>query len=302
MSAATYFTSLRGKQPPELVLRVGHCQFLTACLFVGFPAAAARCLLILHTTSGNFWSAPPNCLSHSISHTGLAAGPSPAGPHTPDQADAATTNSTNATANNGGSSSAAPAYSGAPPTKPGLSAFASAAHSTAADVFGTDTINSHLPQSVAASAAGPGGSAPTTGSAAAAAASPHRPPLHPHHGSSPQHPQQGSAGAAGQQQQQQQLLGSPYPHPSLSPASSLGFTSQGGLAALAGGGGGGGAGSSSSPGSASPARTTSGGLKLGLTRSLNSKKGSPNRVCCNALLAAYARAAPPRWQQVGSVF
>lgn len=41
-------------------------------------------------------------------------------------------------------------------------------------------------------------------------------------------------------------------------------------------------------------------LRLGLTRSLNSKKSSPNRVCCNALLAAYARATPPRWRQVGS--
>jgi hypothetical protein len=40
-------------------------------------------------------------------------------------------------------------------------------------------------------------------------------------------------------------------------------------------------------------------LRLGLTRSLNSKKSSPNRVCCNALLAAYARATPPRWRQVG---
>lgn len=40
-------------------------------------------------------------------------------------------------------------------------------------------------------------------------------------------------------------------------------------------------------------------LRLGLTRSLNSKKSSPNRVCCNALLAAYARATPPRWKQVG---
>jgi hypothetical protein len=39
-------------------------------------------------------------------------------------------------------------------------------------------------------------------------------------------------------------------------------------------------------------------MRLGLTRSLNSKKSSPNRVCCNALLAAYARATPPRWRQV----
>lgn len=52
-------------------------------------------------------------------------------------------------------------------------------------------------------------------------------------------------------------------------------------------------------GSASPSRTNSGTmLRLGLTRSLNSKKSSPNRVCCNALLAAYARATPPRWRQV----
>jgi hypothetical protein len=44
---------------------------------------------------------------------------------------------------------------------------------------------------------------------------------------------------------------------------------------------------------------------VGLTRSLNSKKSSPNRVCCNALLAAYAicpgRATPPRWRQVGDL-
>lgn len=36
------------------------------------------------------------------------------------------------------------------------------------------------------------------------------------------------------------------------------------------------------------------GLRLGRAGSLNSKKSSPNRVCCNALLAAYARAVPPR--------
>lgn len=39
------------------------------------------------------------------------------------------------------------------------------------------------------------------------------------------------------------------------------------------------------------------GLRLGRAGSLNSKKSSPNRVCCNALLAAYARAVPPRWKQ-----
>ncbi|KAF8058856.1 hypothetical protein HT031_005424 [Scenedesmus sp. PABB004] len=38
-------------------------------------------------------------------------------------------------------------------------------------------------------------------------------------------------------------------------------------------------------------------LRLGRSGSLNSKKCSPNRVCCNALLAAYARAVPPRWKQ-----
>jgi len=41
----------------------------------------------------------------------------------------------------------------------------------------------------------------------------------------------------------------------------------------------------------------SGGIRLGRAGSLNSKKSSPNRVCCNALLAAYARAVPPRWRQ-----
>jgi hypothetical protein len=40
-----------------------------------------------------------------------------------------------------------------------------------------------------------------------------------------------------------------------------------------------------------------GGIRLGRAGSLNSKKSSPNRVCCNALLAAYARAVPPRWRQ-----
>jgi hypothetical protein len=37
--------------------------------------------------------------------------------------------------------------------------------------------------------------------------------------------------------------------------------------------------------------------RLGRAGSLNAKKSSPNRVCCNALLAAYARATPPRWRQ-----
>lgn len=75
--------------------------------------------------------------------------------------------------------------------------------------------------------------------------------------------------------------GTAAPHQGLSPASSQGF------------------GTSSSAGSMSPARVGPANmLKLGLTRSLNSKKSSPNRVCCNALLAAYARATPPRWRQV----
>ena len=31
------------------------------------------------------------------------------------------------------------------------------------------------------------------------------------------------------------------------------------------------------------------------TRSISNRKTAPNRVCCNALLAAYARAHPPQW-------
>jgi len=31
------------------------------------------------------------------------------------------------------------------------------------------------------------------------------------------------------------------------------------------------------------------------TRSICNRKTAPNRVCCNALLAAYARAHPPQW-------
>jgi hypothetical protein len=49
---------------------------------------------------------------------------------------------------------------------------------------------------------------------------------------------------------------------------------------------------SGSMGMASPVGAV--GLRLGRAGSLNSKKSSPNRVCCNALLAAYARAVPPR--------
>lgn len=41
------------------------------------------------------------------------------------------------------------------------------------------------------------------------------------------------------------------------------------------------------------ARAGSGGLAR--AGSLSSKKASPNRVCCNALLASYARAAPAQW-------
>lgn len=33
------------------------------------------------------------------------------------------------------------------------------------------------------------------------------------------------------------------------------------------------------------------------TSSLNTKKSAPNRVCCNALLAAYARAVPTQWRR-----
>eukprot|EP01023_Acetabularia_acetabulum_P068506 TRINITY_DN9723_c0_g2_i1.p1 TRINITY_DN9723_c0_g2~~TRINITY_DN9723_c0_g2_i1.p1 ORF type:complete len:675 (-),score=102.90 TRINITY_DN9723_c0_g2_i1:1133-3157(-) len=39
----------------------------------------------------------------------------------------------------------------------------------------------------------------------------------------------------------------------------------------------------------------SGGLLR--TSSISSKKTAPNRVCCNALLAAYARAKPPQWKR-----
>ena len=51
------------------------------------------------------------------------------------------------------------------------------------------------------------------------------------------------------------------------------------------------------------ARTTSTpilpGHSLLRSTSLNSKKSAPNRVCCNALLAAYARATPCQWRKVG---
>jgi pentatricopeptide repeat protein len=43
------------------------------------------------------------------------------------------------------------------------------------------------------------------------------------------------------------------------------------------------------------ARAGSGGLSR--AGSISSKKASPNRVCCNALLAAYARAAPAQWRR-----
>jgi hypothetical protein len=58
-------------------------------------------------------------------------------------------------------------------------------------------------------------------------------------------------------------------------------------------------GSASSP-QQQPAVTTSRLTRAGsLTRSgsLNNRKVAPNRVCCNALLAAYARAAPPQWSK-----
>jgi hypothetical protein len=42
-------------------------------------------------------------------------------------------------------------------------------------------------------------------------------------------------------------------------------------------------------------RASSGGLSR--VGSISAKKASPNRVCCNALLAAYARAAPAQWQR-----
>ncbi|GIL87455.1 hypothetical protein Vretifemale_15433, partial [Volvox reticuliferus] len=48
------------------------------------------------------------------------------------------------------------------------------------------------------------------------------------------------------------------------------------------------------PSSASPHPGQRGLLR---TSSLNTKKSAPNRVCCNALLAAYARATPTQWQR-----
>lgn len=43
--------------------------------------------------------------------------------------------------------------------------------------------------------------------------------------------------------------------------------------------------------------TTAQGSALMRAGSLNTKKSAPNRVCCNALLAAYARASPPQWRK-----
>jgi hypothetical protein len=43
------------------------------------------------------------------------------------------------------------------------------------------------------------------------------------------------------------------------------------------------------------ARAGSGGLAR--AGSISAKKSSPNRVCCNALLASYARAAPAQWRR-----
>ncbi|GLI70054.1 hypothetical protein VaNZ11_014824, partial [Volvox africanus] len=48
------------------------------------------------------------------------------------------------------------------------------------------------------------------------------------------------------------------------------------------------------PSSVSPYPAQRGLLR---TSSLNTKKSAPNRVCCNALLAAYARATPTQWQR-----
>lgn len=45
------------------------------------------------------------------------------------------------------------------------------------------------------------------------------------------------------------------------------------------------------------ARVGSGGLGLARAGSISAKKSSPNRVCCNALLASYARAAPAQWKR-----
>jgi len=62
--------------------------------------------------------------------------------------------------------------------------------------------------------------------------------------------------------------------------------SPGGGGLTPGGGGGGGMGGSA----ASPTRL----LRSG---SLNAKKLDPNRVCCNSVLSAYARASPPKWRR-----
>ncbi|GBF93674.1 hypothetical protein Rsub_06777 [Raphidocelis subcapitata] len=48
-------------------------------------------------------------------------------------------------------------------------------------------------------------------------------------------------------------------------------------------------------GGAGLARSGSGGLSR--AGSISAKKASPNRVCCNALLASYARAAPAQWRR-----
>lgn len=166
-----------------------------------------------------------------------------------------------------------------PPLKPGTSAFAAA---------GATPLDADVP--AAAAAGHTDQSLQKSGPS-----SPHRPPLHPaSHANSalpgPSHTPGHTPGPASQ--------GSgPGPaYQGLSPAGSLGH-GPGPAGSL---GHGPGPGPANSPGSALPARTGSGNLmRLGLTRSLNSKKSSPNRVCCNALLAAFARATPPRWRQVG---
>ncbi|KAI8468309.1 MAG: hypothetical protein J3K34DRAFT_523015 [Monoraphidium minutum] len=86
----------------------------------------------------------------------------------------------------------------------------------------------------------------------------------------------------------------PSPFAALEPATAAplahagsGAAGAGALAALARAG-------SGTPGAAAAlGRAGSGGLAR--AGSLSTKKASPNRVCCNALLASYARAAPAQW-------
>eukprot|EP00879_Flechtneria_rotunda_P000660 GHRR01000774.1.p1 GENE.GHRR01000774.1~~GHRR01000774.1.p1 ORF type:complete len:981 (+),score=385.98 GHRR01000774.1:3353-6295(+) len=113
----------------------------------------------------------------------------------------------------------------------------------------------------------PAGEVTSAGAAAMSAASPNRPPVHPHY------PPTSSATPllVGQQSG---LLASPG---RLQRSNSLG--------------------GSSPPGSFLMAGMGSPGTRLARASSLNSKKSYPNRVCCNALLAAYARAQPARWRR-----